>query len=60
MDSREPEAGDQGAQREESASENIPEEPMLFCPTCGNRLDAVRCKLICPQCGYFMSCADYY
>lgn len=30
------------------------------CPTCGSRLDGYRCKLVCKQCGYFMSCADYY
>jgi len=36
-----------------------PEEPMLFCPNCNARLAAFRCKLVCEQCGYFMSCADY-
>lgn len=30
------------------------------CPTCGARLDSYRCKPVCTQCGYFMSCADYY
>ncbi len=33
---------------------------MLYCPVCSNRLQSHRCKLICAQCGYFMSCADYY
>jgi hypothetical protein len=32
----------------------------LYCPTCGMRLFSMRCKLICSQCGYYMSCADYY
>ena len=36
------------------------EEPMLFCPVCDQRLTSQKCKLICEQCGYFMSCADYY
>ncbi|MDR3699313.1 MAG: hypothetical protein P4L56_06730 [Candidatus Sulfopaludibacter sp.] len=36
------------------------EEPMLFCPVCSMRLAGLKCKLVCPQCGYYMSCADYY
>ena len=40
-----------------SPSEN---EPMLYCPVCSLRLEQRKCKLFCPQCGYYMSCADYY
>ena len=36
------------------------EEPMLYCPVCSLRLEQRKCKLFCPQCGYYMSCADYY
>jgi hypothetical protein len=32
----------------------------LYCPVCSQRLESRRCKLICPECGYYMSCADYY
>jgi hypothetical protein len=35
-------------------------EPMLYCPVCGRRLAESKCKLFCEQCGYYMSCADYY
>ena len=33
---------------------------MLYCPVCSMRLTEMKCKLLCPQCGYYMSCADYY
>jgi repressor LexA len=36
------------------------DEPMLYCPVCSTRLHPRKCKLICEQCGYYMSCADYY
>jgi Zn finger protein HypA/HybF involved in hydrogenase expression len=35
-------------------------EPMLWCPVCSARLEQKQCKLFCPRCGYYMSCADYY
>jgi Zn finger protein HypA/HybF involved in hydrogenase expression len=35
------------------------EEPMLYCPVCSRRLAERKCKLLCEQCGYYMSCADY-
>jgi hypothetical protein len=41
----------------ENASEN---EPMLYCPVCSRRLAERKCKLFCGQCGYYMSCADFY
>ncbi|MGB2621895.1 MAG: hypothetical protein WBL56_18340 [Candidatus Acidiferrum sp.] len=31
-----------------------------YCPVCSQRLESRRCKLVCPVCGYYMSCADYY
>jgi hypothetical protein len=35
-------------------------DPMLYCPVCSRRLTERKCKLLCEQCGYYMSCADYY
>ena len=28
------------------------------CPNCHRRLEARRCKAVCPRCGYFDSCSD--
>ena len=42
------------------SSAHTEREPMLFCPVCSRRLAERKCKLYCEQCGYYMSCADYY
>jgi hypothetical protein len=44
----------------EKAAHRDDTEPMLFCPVCSRRLAERKCKLFCEQCGYYMSCADYY
>jgi hypothetical protein len=53
---------DQNSQEQFSAEPRKPNErePMLFCPVCSRRLAERKCKLFCEQCGYYMSCADYY
>jgi hypothetical protein len=35
------------------------EFPVHFCPVCSARLESRRCKMICPRCGYFMSCSEF-
>jgi hypothetical protein len=36
--------------------------PERVCPNCGSPLLEQKCKLLCPnrQCGYYMSCSDFY
>ena len=29
------------------------------CLNCGRKMDDRKCKLVC-ECGYFVSCSDYY
>jgi len=31
-----------------------------YCPRCSARLSSRSCKMICPGCGYYMSCSDFY
>ena len=42
------------------AVEAMVEHHSQICPTCSHRLTGHRCKLVCTQCGYYLSCADYY
>jgi len=46
----------------DTAPARTPIEPSLTCPNCGAALDGRSCKLICPtpDCGYYLSCSDYY
>lgn len=37
-----------------------PEEVLRYCPVCSRPLASKHCKLVCPGCGYYMSCSDYY
>lgn len=56
--------GESQAEIPQSGAHAAPERPVehlcQVCPTCSSRLQSYRCKLVCNQCGYFMSCADYY
>jgi hypothetical protein len=49
-------------EEDESRRAAGPERPERVCPNCGRALLEQKCKLLCPnrQCGYYMSCSDFY
>jgi ribosomal protein L32 len=50
----------QGGAARPAADAQAVEHHCQVCPNCGHRLTGHRCKLLCTQCGYYLSCADYY
>ncbi len=53
----EPAAHDSSA---DLAIDDADEVALNYCPRCSARLASRSCKLICPACGYYMSCSDFY
>jgi len=35
-------------------------DPAQYCPNCSTKLRDSRCKLKCPQCGFYLNCSDFY
>jgi hypothetical protein len=52
--------GSATAQEADQAAIANTDDASRYCPVCSQRLESRHCKLICPVCGYYMSCADYY
>jgi predicted nucleic acid-binding Zn ribbon protein len=50
-------------QRESDVVEGTREmarHPERYCPNCSAELKESRCKLSCEQCGFYLSCSDFY
>jgi hypothetical protein len=41
-------------------SANPQTDASTICPNCSTELRGHRCKVVCPKCGFYLSCSDFY
>jgi len=46
--------------REETKPAAAAPDPSSYCPNCGTQMRESRCKMVCKNCGFFLSCSDFY
>jgi Zn finger protein HypA/HybF involved in hydrogenase expression len=38
----------------------VKDVPLIrICPRCDTEMQESHCKLVCPKCGFFLSCSDF-
>jgi hypothetical protein len=37
-----------------------PADAASYCPNCGTKMSESGCQLLCKNCGFYLSCSDFY